>query len=259
MSITTLFQDAARKNAAYGVVADSVWEDILYIPYNDVATKRISLLTSLLGYNNPGDNTERCPMDFIVDGVVGSAYPRPTQITAADAVTMTEQVHSFGTAKSFALVHVATSFAIPAHVEVTMGTAAAATSKVQLAPGVAVVDWTNAAQDDASSATSLSSAGSFAVALVVDRIANTLSIYEADLDEGNDFSLLNSIATTNGTGVAFNLDDPTAITINNSFSLNTFGTLLIAADGTVPLPSDLIANLSTTVKNWYAGTFGITI
>jgi len=256
MTIRTLFQEASRKNGLYGVKANSVWEDILYIPYDDVATKRVSILTDEVGFDMPGKLTgdvEKCPLDFIYDGVLSTGHPRGIQVTAGDSQALTHQVHSFGTTKSFVFMHVAKTAVGAAFVSATMGTAAAATSKVTLGAGVAVVDFTNAAQDDASDTTTLGTAGTFGVALVVDRDADTLSLYEADLGAGEDFALVNSVATTNGTGVAFQLDDPTAITINPSFSLDTYGTLLMATDGGVALPSDLVSDLSKIGKQWVKG------
>jgi len=262
MSERTLFQEADRKRKAYNVVADSVWEDLLYLPYDDVATKRISILTNEVGFNMPGAQAglaERCPLDFIVDGAAGYKHPRAVQITAGDAQTLTHQVHSFGTVKSFVMIHVAKTAVGAAFVSATMGTAAAATSKVTLGAGVAVVDFTNAAQDDASDTTTLGVAGTFGVALVVDRDADTLSLYEMDAGAGGSFALVNSVTTTNGTGVAFQLEDPTAITINPSFSLDTYGTLLMATDGGVPLPSGLIANLTQMATNWVKGNHGLVL
>jgi len=257
MSTRTLFQDSARKKNQYGVIANGLdWEDVWYLPYDEVGTKRLNVLTAEVQYNYPTGELN-FPADFIKHSAAGGGHPRTMQVAAG---TWTHQLHAQGTAKSVVMMHVAKSIALPSHVSFTIGTAGAAASKITLGAGVATIDFTDAVQDDASSATSLSGAGVFAVALILDRSNDTLSLYEMDLDDINSsLALINQVTTTNGSATALQFNNPTTFTINSAFGLDTYGSLFASTDGGVRLPNNIVSRLEETAKNWAAGELGITI
>lgn len=247
MSVKTLAQVAYDKAQAYNVINNGVWEDLLYLPYEDAGTKRVSIVTEEVAYK-PVANDVSFPYDFLVDNNTGAGNPRSLQIDT----TLSHQFHAMGALKSFAFIHCCDSAIAASFVAASLGTVGASTSKLTVGGGAGVVDYRTAVQDDASAASSLT-VGDLVFALVLDRLGETLSLYEAQV--GQALSLVGQVTPTNAQVVQF--EDPTAIIINPSFAGACYGTAFMATDGGVALPANLLDNIATMADNWVGGRLGL--
>ena len=246
MAIQTIWQKANTDKLAYGVQAGAVWEDVMYLPYQESGTKRVDvLLDAVLG----NDSTD---YDFAVDAAAATNPPR--SVLTSDNMNIT--FHALSAVKSWVRRHSAPPGVLATTPLFKLGTESRAPmGSISLEPGTGTANYSDSSKDEATASTTLNTGDKMVLALVMDRIAGTLTLYEATA--GNVLVEVAQDASLTASALAFT--EPTPIAINQVIGTATYGTVFLSTDANIPLPSDILANLADTAENWFAGTLGINL